>query len=273
MERKGRDITDFRNGFLSFCAVTAFIIFPVILQPDFGSTLVFTTIATAIYFAAGARIRHLALGVFVVFLFILLVVPNVKYLRHRFTAFLNPSIENCQPVPSPGEIRRNYCWQTEQAKIAVGSGGAFGKGLTQGIQKSYWLPQATDDFIFAASAEELGFFRIMFILIAYMIIAYRGFMIAHYAPDKFMMLTAIGITMWLTMQAFVNIGVNIGMLPVTGITLPFVSYGGTSMVATLGGIGVLLQISRMTTSYYAHSFHRRRDRGAHLSQHSRYRRA
>lgn len=260
MERRGRDITDFRNGFLSFCAVTSLIIFPVLLQPDFGSTLVFATIAASIYFAAGARIRHIILGLIVVFIFSLLVVPNIRYLRYRFIAFLNPTIESCQPEPRQGEIRRNYCWQTEQAKIAVGSGGIFGKGLTQGIQKSYWLPQATDDFIFAASAEELGFLRILFIVIAYAVIAYRGFIIAHYAPDRFSMLIAVGITIWLTIQAFINIGVNIGLLPVTGITLPFVSYGGTSMFSTLAGIGVLLQISK-TTPYYAHSFNRRRDRG------------
>lgn len=268
MERRGRDITDFRNGFISFCIVTGIIVFPVLLQPDFGSTLVFATIATSIYFAAGARIRHLALGLLVVFFLTLLVVPNVRYLRHRFTAFLNPTVENCTPEPRPGEIRRNYCWQTEQAKIAVGSGGVFGKGLTQGIQKSYWLPQATDDFIFAASAEELGFFRIFFIIVAYALFAYRGFMISHYAPDRFQMFIATGITMWLTIQAFVNIGVNIGLLPVTGITLPFVSYGGTSMFATLAAVGVLLQISQ-TTPFYAHSIHRRRDRGPHTAQ-SRY---
>lgn len=272
MERKARDIKDFRNGFLSFCAVTGLMIIPVLLQPDFGSTLVFATIATTVYFAAGARIRHLAVGLVVVFLLMLILVPNIRYLRYRFTAFLSPTIENCQPAPKPGEIRRNYCWQTEQAKIAVGSGGIFGKGLTQGIQKAYWLPQATDDFIFAASAEELGFLRIILVVIAYSIIAYRGFMIANYAEDRFTMLIATGITMWLTMQAFINIGVNIGMLPVTGITLPFISYGGTSMVATLAGVGVLLQISKSTTPYYAHSIHRRRDRGTCISEYSRYRR-
>jgi cell division protein FtsW len=269
MERRGRDITDFNNGFLSFFVVTGIIVFPVLLQPDFGSTLIFATIATSIYFAAGARIRHLALGLLVVFFLTLLLVPNVRYLRYRFIAFMNPTVENCQPEPRPGEIRRNYCWQTEQAKIAVGSGGVFGKGLTQGIQKSYWLPQATDDFIFAASAEELGFFRIFFIVMAYAIFAYRGFMISHYAPDRFQMLIATGITMWLTIQAFINIGVNIGLLPVTGITLPFVSYGGTSMFATLAGVGVLLKISQSTTPFYAHSIHRRRDRGARAAQ-SRY---
>lgn len=270
MERKGREITDFRNGFLSFCTVTGLIIFPVLLQPDFGSILVFATIATAIYFAAGARIRHLALGLIVVFLFTLLVVPNVRYLRYRFVAFLNPTVENCQPEPRAGEIRRNYCWQTEQSKIAIGSGGIFGKGLTQGIQKSYWLPQATDDFIFAASAEELGFLRIVFILIAYIIIAYRGFMIAHYAPDRFTMFIATGITIWLVVQSFVNIGVNIGILPITGVTLPFISYGGTSMLATLAGIGVLLQISKTTTPFYAHSIYRRGHRRAHSSESRRH---
>lgn len=265
MERKGRDITDFRNGFLSFCAVTGMMILPVLLQPDFGSTLLFTAIATAIYFVAGARVRHLIVGLLVVFLFTLLVVPNIKYLKYRFSAFLNPTIENCQPDVKEGETKRNYCWQTEQAKIAVGSGGAFGKGLTQGIQKSYWLPQATDDFIFAASAEELGFIRIIFIIIAYGIIAFRGFMISNHAPDRFSMLIAAGITAWFTVQAFVNIGVNIGLMPVTGITLPFVSYGGTSMLVTLAGVGVLLQISQ-TTHSYGHSFYRRRHRGARFSQ-------
>ena len=192
----------------------------------------------------------------------MLVVPNISYLKHRFTAFLNPTVENCQPTTKEGEARKNYCWQTEQAKIAVGSGGVFGKGLTQGIQKSYWLPQATDDFIFAATAEELGFLRILFIIIAYVIIAYRGFMIANTAPDRFAMLIAAGITAWFTAQAFINIGVNIGIMPVTGITLPFISYGGTSMLATLAGVGVLLQISQTTTHSYANSFHRRRDRGS-----------
>lgn len=273
MERKGRDITDFRNGFLSFCAVTGIVVLPVLLQPDFGSTLVFAMIATSIYFVAGARIRHLALGLLVVFLLMLLVVPNIRYLHYRFVAYLNPTVENCQPATVAGEIRRNYCWQTEQAKIAVGSGGFFGKGLTQGIQKAYWLPQATDDFIFAASAEELGFLRILFVVIGYGIIAYRGFMIANYAEDRFTVLLAVGVTTWLTMQAFINIGVNIGMLPVTGITLPFISYGGTSMAATLGSVGVLLQISKSTTKYYAHGVYRRRDRGTYLSQHRGYKRA
>jgi cell division protein FtsW len=272
MERKGRDIADFKNGFISFCVINAIIILPVLLQPDFGSTLVFVIVATAIYFVAGARVKHLALGLVVVLMLGLITIPNVKYLKYRFGSFLNPTVENCQPETAAGEIRRNYCWQTDQSQIAIGSGGFFGKGLTQGIQKSYWLPQATDDFIFAASAEELGFLRIFLVIIAYAIIAYRGYMISNFAQDKFNMYVAVGITTWITTQAFINIAVNIGLMPVTGITLPFISYGGTSMIATLAGIGVLLQISRTTTPYYANNIYGRRDRGTHIPKHSGYRR-
>lgn len=270
MERRGRDLLDFKNGFLSFCLVTAILVFPVILQPDFGSTLVYATIATTIYFIAGARLRHITVGLAVVAVFVLVVVPSVPYLKYRFTSFLNPTVENCQPEVKEGETRRNYCWQTEQAKIAVGSGGFFGKGLTQGIQKAYWLPQATDDFIFAASAEELGFIRIIFVVIAYVVIAHRGLLIAEHAPDRFEQLVAVGLTSWLTIQGFINIMVNIGLMPVTGITLPFVSYGGTSMVSTLAAVGILLQISRSATPYYANSLYRRRDRGSYTSQHRSY---
>lgn len=269
MENKGREIRDFRNGFVSFAIVALIIILPVLLQPDLGSTLVFALIAASMYFVAGARWRHIVLGLFVVFLFTLAVVPLTPHLRYRFIAFMRPTVENCQPPVKEDEIRRNYCWQTEQANIAVGSGGFFGKGLTQGIQKSYWLPQATDDFIFAASAEELGFLRILFIVLAYGIIAYRGFTIAHFAPDAFSMLTAAGITAWITFQAFINISVNIGLFPVTGITLPFISYGGTSLATSLAAAGILLHISRYTPTY-AYRIFQRRDRGAHSSGYRRY---
>lgn len=269
MERKGREIQDFRNGFLSFALVALIVILPILLQPDLGSTVVFAFIAATLYFVAGARYRHIFLGLLVVLFFTLIVVPLTPHLRYRFVAFMHPTIETCQPEVKEGDIRRNYCWQTEQANIAVGSGGVFGKGLTQGIQKSYWLPQATDDFIFAASAEELGFLRIFLVVLAYAIIAYRGFTIAHHAPDTFSMLAAAGITAWITFQAFMNISVNIGLFPVTGVTLPFISYGGTSLVTSLAAMGVLLNISRYTPTY-AYSLRRRRDRGPYLSGHRRY---
>ena len=199
-----------------------------------GSSFVISAVAVVIYFAAGAKMRHLAVGFVAVAFVSMLILLSATHVRERFKAF----------VSSSAECREDYCWQTEQVQIAVGSGGFFGKGLAQGVQKSYWLPQAPDDFIFASRAEELGFVRTVLLVLLYGAIAYRGFLIAEGAPSGFAQLTAIGITVWITFQAFINIGVNINLFPVTGITLPFVSYGGSSLIASLIGIGVLLNISK-----------------------------
>lgn len=247
MDEKTKDVGSFQYGFIPFCIISGLMILPVVLQPDLGSTLVLTMIAVSIYFVAGAQVRHLMLGGFAALLISIMVIANVSHVRERFAAY----------VSLDKECVEDYCWQSEQANIAVGSGGIWGKGLTQGVQKSYWLPQASDDFIFAASAEELGFLRVFLVVIAYAVIAYRGYKIANTAPDRFSMLVATGITTWITAQAFINIGVNTGLLPVTGITLPPVSYGGSSILTTLIGIGILLNISKYTTSYETHRFHRR----------------
>lgn len=261
LERKNQDVETFQFGFIPFCIVTSVIALPILLQPDLGSTLVIIGVAVTMYFVAGARLRHLALGGFIAILVSMLIIGNVSRVNERFQAFMNQDA-NC---------REDYCWQTEQANIAVGTGGFWGKGLTQGVQKSYWLPQASDDFIFAASAEELGFIRIVLVVIAYGVIGWRGFIIATNAPDKFTMLTATGVTSWITLQAFMNISINIGLMPVTGLTLPFISYGGSSLVATLIAVGVLLQISKYTTN--ARSSYRRGNRRSYSPQYSSYSRA
>jgi len=260
--KKGEDVEDFQNGFVPFCILAGIVLFPIVLQNDFGGTFVIGLICALIYFVAGARFKHLALGFFIAFLLAVVVISAVPHVRERFTGFTRVN-EECV---------EDFCWQSQQANIAVGSGGFFGKGLTQGVQKSYWLPQASDDFIFAASAEELGFVRIIFIVLAYFVIAIRGYSIANRADNNFEMYIAVGITTWLMTQAFINIAVNTALLPVTGITLPFVSYGGSSLVASLIGVGILLNISQ-NTSYYANSSNWRRDRRSRYSQHGRYRRA
>ncbi|MDP2624671.1 MAG: putative peptidoglycan glycosyltransferase FtsW [Candidatus Peregrinibacteria bacterium] len=239
LDRKQREkeIETFQGGFIAFCVVSGLIILPVVMQPDLGSTLVIAFIAVGMYFIAGASWRHIALGGTIALLVSSIMITNVDYLNKRFSAYLNPDEAACA---------EDYCWQSEQAKIAVGSGGIWGRGLTQGIQKSYWLPQASDDFIFAASAEEIGFIRVTMVVLAYCIILYRGLQIANYAPDPFARLTAAGITVWIVVQAFINIAVNIAIFPVTGITLPLVSYGGSSLVMSLVGMAVLLNISQYT---------------------------
>lgn len=266
LERRGKDIEDLQKGFFPFCIITGMVVVLLMLQPDLGSTMIFTFIAVGMYFLAGAQYKHLLSGFVAAMLILAILIPTQSYLKHRFKAYINPSEENCL-VTDTGEPR-DYCWQSEQSNIAIAGGGFFGKGLTKGVQKSYWLPQAPDDFIFAASAEELGFIRIVFIIVAFTAIAYRGFMIAKYAPDRFSMYTAAGLTIWIVGQAYINIAVNTGVLPVTGITLPFISYGGSSLVFTLLGAGILLNISRYSNIHaYVPNTDRRRNSRPHYAKH------
>lgn len=260
--KKKDSVESFNNGFLPFCIISGLIILPIILQNDYGSSVVIGLTVLCLYFIAGARFKHIAFGIFLALIASIIIIAAVPHVRERFQGFTRIN-EECL---------EDYCWQSQQANIAVGSGGFFGKGLTQGVQKSYWLPQASDDFIFAASAEELGFLRIIFVVLAYFIISLRGYSIANKAENNFEMFLAVGITTWIVLQAFVNIAVNTALLPVTGITLPFVSYGGSSLMASLVGIAILLHISENTT-YYASSLNRWRDRRPRGSQPSRYRRA
>lgn len=262
LSKKQKSVESFSHGFVPFAIIAGIMVFPIVLQNDFGSTLVIGIISGVMFFVAGAKLRHLASGMLVAFLAAVIIVAAVPHVRERFTGFTRVN-EECL---------EDYCWQSQQANIAVGSGGVWGKGLTQGVQKSYWLPQASDDFIFAASAEELGFLRIIFVVLAYFVIAYRGYKIANRAQSTFDMLLAIGITTWLVFQAFTNIAVNTALAPVTGITLPFISYGGSSLVASLIAVAILLNISE-NTNYYENSSNRWRDRRSRHTQPGRYRRA
>ncbi len=260
--KKKESVGSFRDGFLPFCVIAGMVMLPIMLQNDYGGTMVVGLIALGIYFVAGAKLRHIVFGLSVALLGAIIVIATVSHVRDRFQGFLRVDQECVE----------DYCWQSQQANIAVGSGGFFGKGLAQGVQKSYWLPQASDDFIFAASAEELGFIRIIFVVIAYFVIALRGYSIANRAGNTFEMYVATGITTWIVMQAFVNISVNTALLPVTGITLPFVSYGGSSLLASMIAIAILLNISQ-NTNYHASSVYRWGDRRTRRAQFGRYRRA
>jgi cell division protein FtsW len=259
--KQGVFVKSLTDGLIPFLIVSGIIMLPVLMQNDFGNTFVLGIIALSIYIVAGARIRHLAVLFLIGIVFLVLAISTVDHVRERFDGFRKVG-QNCT---------EDYCWQSQQANIAVGSGGFFGKGLTQGVQKSYWLPQASDDFIFAASAEELGFVRISFIVLLYFYIAYRGFIIASKTEGAFEKYLATGITVWIVGQAFVNIAVNLALMPVTGITLPFVSYGGSSLVSALIGIGILLNISKKSSNATAN--YRRGHRRSYNSQPRRYKRA
>jgi len=191
--------------------------------------------AITVYFVAGARFSHLALlGASGIGLFLLLI-KVAPYRMARLTVFLNPELDP-----------QGIGYQINQALLAVGSGGLFGRGLGKSIQKYNYLPEASGDSIFAIIAEELGFIRILVVIALFMVLAIRGLMIAKKAPDFYGKIIAVGITTWISFQAFVNISAIIGLVPLTGIPLPFVSYGGSALLFSLAAIGILINISKQT---------------------------
>ncbi|MBI5412510.1 cell division protein FtsW [Candidatus Peregrinibacteria bacterium] len=260
MEKKQELVSSFQYGFLPFTVLLSLAVILLAMQPDFGSVLVVSVIAASMFFAAGGNILHIIGGALFAALVSYPIIMSKEYIRNRFTAFLDPSVD---PL--------NIGFQIKQALIAIGSGGFFGVGFGKSIQKFGYLPEVQGDTIFAAMGEELGFLRTVFILLAFLVIAYRGYRIARYATNRFYMLVAVGITSWIVFQALINISVNLSLLPLTGLTLPFISYGGSSLIINMVGIGILLNISRSSESE-AYTPGRRRVRRTYYPPHTaRYR--
>lgn len=233
MEKRQELVRSFQYGFIPFTVLLSVVVVLLAMQPDFGSVLVIAVIAATMFFAAGGSPLHIMAGALMAAAMAYPIIMSKEYIRNRFLTFLNPELD---PL--------NIGFQIKQALIAIGSGGLFGVGFGRSIQKFGYLPEVQGDTIFAAAAEELGFIRISFLVIAYIFIAYRGYLIAGNAKDRFSMLIATGITSWFTFQAIINMGVNLAILPLTGLTLPFVSYGGSSLMVNMLAAGILLNISR-----------------------------
>lgn len=254
MEKRQELVRSFQYGFIPFTILLSMVVFLLAIQPDFGSVLVVVMIAASMFFIAGGSILHIGLGALVASGLALPIIFFVKHVRERFMAFINPDLD---PL--------GIGFQIKQALIAIGNGGFFGVGFGKSVQKFGYLPEVQSDTIFAAAAEELGFFRIVFLILAYAFIAYRGYHITGNAKDRFSMLIAAGITSWFTFQAIINIGVTIAILPNTGITLPFISYGGTSLIINMFAAGILLNVSRYAKEG-THFASRRRVRRSYHSQ-------
>ncbi|MBN2087311.1 putative lipid II flippase FtsW [Candidatus Peregrinibacteria bacterium] len=254
MEKRQELVRSFQYGFIPFTVLLSSVVILLAMQPDFGSVLVISVIAASMFFAAGGNILHIIGGGLFASILAYPIIMSKEYIRNRFLAFLNPDLD---PL--------NIGFQIKQALIAIGSGGFFGVGFGKSIQKFGYLPEVQGDTIFAASAEELGFLRIAFLVLAYVIIAFRGYKIAANASDRFSMLIAAGITGWFVFQAIINMGVNLAILPLTGLTLPFISYGGSSLMINMLAAGILLNISR-NTDVSTRIVSRRRVGGSHYSQ-------
>jgi cell division protein FtsW len=208
----------------------------VLLGGDLGTTIVIALIGLTVYFVAGANLLHilfvagLAVGVF------LAMINAAAYRMSRIEAWRDPFAN---------ALGAGY--HAVHSLLALGSGGLFGVGLGQARQKFLWLPQAHTDTIFSIIGEEFGFIGTMFIVICFLVIAYRGMRIAGRSSDPFAALLAVGITAWLVFQALINIAVVTTVIPFTGLTLPFISYGGTSLVMSMVAAGILLNISKHTS--------------------------
>jgi cell division protein FtsW len=221
------------RAFLPALAAALAFVLLIIKEPDVGTAIIITLVAVAVFYLAGASIKSfipVLLAGLCGFLFLSITSP---YRMNRLLAFRDP-----------WEDPRGTGFHIIQSLIAVGSGGFLGLGLGGSRQKFFYLPQNYTDFIFAILCEELGLIGALTVLFLFVLFMIRGVMIIRGAPDAFTMLLSGGIVSWIGLQAILNLSVVLGVLPTTGIPLPFISYGGTSLAAILFGVGILLNISR-----------------------------
>lgn len=221
------------KSLVAFLAVLGLIGFLLAMQPDVSTMGIIAVCIILMYFISGTPFWH-SLAMISGGLAILAVLIKIApYRLERLLVFLKPDID---PL--------GISYQIKQALIAIGSGGFWGNGIGMSMQKFGFLPQPMSDSIFAVFAEEMGFIGALIVVVLFLILAWRGFKISKETASEFAKLTAMGITSWITIQAFVNIGATIGILPLSGIPLPFISYGGTALASELIGVGILLNISK-----------------------------
>jgi cell division protein FtsW len=228
---------DFK-GFMKPVAVLAIATVLLLAEPDFGAATVLMTTGLCVLFLAGVRVRHFLVPVAAGIGGMALLAVTSDYRLRRLTAFRNPWAD---PFDSG--------FQLTQSLIAIGRGEWFGVGLGASVQKLFYLPEAHTDFVFAVLAEEFGFVGVLVVIALFAVLVARALTISRNAAEAgmtFQSYLAAAIGIWLGLQAFVNIGVNMGLLPTKGLTLPLFSYGGSSMLVTLGWIGVLLRIHHET---------------------------
>lgn len=242
ISKKGEKFREFKSGLLPVLLVVLCIAALIMKQPDLGSCAILVLGTYVIIVVGGANLKQVflltilavAAGALLVSIFLLNHDPTQPdYRLVRFTAFLDPWAH-----------AQDGGYHLIQSLYAFGHGGIWGAGFGQGIQKLFYIPEAHNDFIFAIIAEELGFIGSSLFLLTYIIFIWRGIIVALRCPDLFGNLVGVGLMAMIGIQAFINIGGVSGAIPITGVTLPFISYGGSSMLITLISMGILLSISR-----------------------------
>ena len=233
LERRMHRVNDLKYTLLPIIVVAGGLAGLILAEPDFGTSAVLVLVVITIVFAAGLSYRYLIGAGMVLAPAAVVVVAMEAYRLKRVLAFLAPWAD-----------AQGSGYQIVQGLIAVGSGGVFGRGLAAGVQKLFYIPEPHNDYIFAVIGEELGLIGCTIALCCFAVIAWRGLRTSLLAPDRFGSLLALGLTMMIVLQAFVNISVVLSMLPPKGIPLPFVSNGGTSLVVNMVALGILLNISQ-----------------------------
>ncbi|HWR84155.1 MAG TPA: putative peptidoglycan glycosyltransferase FtsW, partial [Candidatus Deferrimicrobium sp.] len=233
LSNRERDVTDMRQVLRRYGPLLGVGLILIMLEPNLGTTIVATVTALGMFFLAGARLKHLFGGLGVLAASAVIVVFGLGYKKARVLDYIASVID-----PLQGS------YQTKQAALTLGAGGLFGFGLGDGRQKLFFLPYPHTDFIFATMGEEIGFIGLLAVMACLFFILWRGLRIAAAQPDRFGYLLAAGMTLSLFVNCAVNIGVVTCLLPVTGLPLPFFSYGGSSLLISSAAVGVLLNLSR-----------------------------
>ncbi len=232
LAKKEEKIRSFSFGFLPTVIFSGIIIILLLMEPDFGSALFLGLITFILLFISGARVIYLLSAILIVSPIVYYLLTNMSYRYKRILAFINPWDD-----PS------GTGFQIIQSFISFGTGGLFGVGLGEGRQKLFFLPAPHTDFIFSVIGEELGLVGAMIVLMLFLIFTFRGISLGISLRDRFGSYLALGITLMISLQAIINMGVVLGLLPTKGLPLPFISYGGTSMIINLFGVGMLLHLS------------------------------
>ena len=233
LSRKKNEIKNFFYGFLPAILILGLFILPILLQPDLGTAIGIAIIIFIMLFVAGVKLSYLFSMILLSIPFLYLLIWRISYRRLRITTFLNPWLDP-----------KGSGFQLIQSQLALGSGGIFGVGLGQSKQKLFYLPAAHTDFIFSIIGEELGFLGTASIAVLFIIFICLASRIMKNAPDNFGKLLSLGLFTMIGFEAIVNMGVSIAFFPTKGLPLPFISYGGTSLIFKMVSVGILLNISK-----------------------------
>jgi len=229
--KKQENIRRFSIGFLPHLIILLPFCALIMIQPDFGSAIILCAITWILLFAGGVRLLHLVSSLIAILPLAYWLMLSAKYRVRRLMSFLDP-----------WQYPADEGYQIVHSLMAFGTGGIWGTGIGKGYQKLFYLPEPHTDFIFSVIGEELGLLGILVIIGLYLLILWRGIIIAHNASDPFGTFLAFGLTIALGLQVIVNMGVTLGLLPTKGLTLPFLSYGGTSLLLNMASIGILMNI-------------------------------